>query len=243
VSQNKFDEVNYWPAYVDALINVVLNLLFLVGVFTIGLVALNAEALFTEQKATKLKVDAMMAAHSDRERQKLAEQLWRTLKSAPKPKNDIEPVIVAAETPRISIKEIHLKSETVNFKKDTTTPVVTQPTTSQQTVAQLIASLVQNGVMTRIEFEINQYTLPADWVLPKSIDIASDKKWVLYVVSDPTNARLAREAFARLVSVRSALIKAGAQANQIQLQVKPPPEITTVLPEIERTVFVIERAL
>ena len=28
---------NYWPGYVDALTNVVLNLLFLIGVFTIGL--------------------------------------------------------------------------------------------------------------------------------------------------------------------------------------------------------------
>lgn len=35
--QRKDKEINFWPAYVDALINVVLNLLFLVGVFIIGL--------------------------------------------------------------------------------------------------------------------------------------------------------------------------------------------------------------
>jgi len=46
------EEINFWPAYVDALINVVLNLLFLVGVFTIGLVSLNGEAFLAEQRAT-----------------------------------------------------------------------------------------------------------------------------------------------------------------------------------------------
>ena len=34
-------EQNYWPGYLDALINVMLNLLFLVAVFAIGLVLLN----------------------------------------------------------------------------------------------------------------------------------------------------------------------------------------------------------
>ncbi len=60
MSRKKKDkEINFWPAYVDALINVVLNLLFLVGVFTIGLVVLNGEAFNQEKKMAELKVRAM----------------------------------------------------------------------------------------------------------------------------------------------------------------------------------------
>lgn len=39
------EENNYWPGYVDALVNVVLNMLFMVGIMAVGLVSLNVEAL------------------------------------------------------------------------------------------------------------------------------------------------------------------------------------------------------
>ena len=38
------DEATYWPGYVDALTNIVLNLLFRVGVFAVGVFALSIEA-------------------------------------------------------------------------------------------------------------------------------------------------------------------------------------------------------
>ncbi len=243
MSLGKLNEINYWPAYVDALINVVLNLLFLVGVFTIGLVTLNGQALMTEQKATQLKVDSLLTAQSDQERQKLTEQLWRTLPPPPNAQNRIAIAETRHENSRSSIKEIRLNAELNVFKKDTTAAVLTQKTKTQQSVDELIASLALDGDLTRIEFELNQYSLSADWVWPKPLDSSSDKKWALYAIADSTNPRLAREAFARLVSVRTELIKAGAKPSQIQLQVKPPPESATVLPKIERTVFVIERAL
>jgi len=39
------EDNNYWPGYVDALVNVVLNMLFMVGIMAVGLVSLNVEAL------------------------------------------------------------------------------------------------------------------------------------------------------------------------------------------------------
>ena len=243
MSSEKLNEVNYWPAYVDALINVVLNLLFLVGVFTIGLVALNGQALFTEQKATQLKVDALSTVQSGQERQKLAEQLWRTLPSSSNIQYRAPAGDARTENARSSIKEIRLKPELSIIKKDTNPSVLTQPTKTTQTVDELIAAFAKDGELTRIEFELNQYSLAADWSWPKPIDTSSGKKWALYVIADPSNPRLAREAFVRLVAVRTAMIKAGVLSIQIQLQIKPQPESTTLLPRIERTVFVIELAL
>lgn len=43
--KKKLEEVSFWPGYVDALVNVVLNILFLVGLMAVGLVTLNFESL------------------------------------------------------------------------------------------------------------------------------------------------------------------------------------------------------
>jgi hypothetical protein len=40
-----FVATSYWPGYVDVLVNVVLNMLFVVGLMAVGLMALNVEAL------------------------------------------------------------------------------------------------------------------------------------------------------------------------------------------------------
>lgn len=39
------EEQNFWPGYLDALINVMLNLLFLVAIFAMGLVSLNLQSM------------------------------------------------------------------------------------------------------------------------------------------------------------------------------------------------------
>ncbi len=43
--KRKIEETSFWPGYVDALVNVVLNILFLVGLLAVGLVSLNFDSL------------------------------------------------------------------------------------------------------------------------------------------------------------------------------------------------------
>lgn len=47
-------EQNYWPGYLDALINVMLNLLFLVAVFAIGLLLLNIQTMSQQRQLASL---------------------------------------------------------------------------------------------------------------------------------------------------------------------------------------------
>ena len=240
MSHHKMGEINYWPAYVDALINVVLNLLFLVGVFTIGLVTLNAEALIAEKAAAKRKIESILAASSSKDRYQLATELLKTLP----PQSSVRQVneqIAPIDTPRI--KEIYLKADVDVKSKNDAADATAAASTNTQTSQQLIAALTQGATTLRVEFDINQYTLPPDWRLPAELDISPQKKWSLYVISDPANPRLSREAFARLVVVRSALIKAGARADQVQLQVVASPQPIQSIPALERTVLIVERAL
>lgn len=56
MSSGAREEINFWPGYVDALINVLLNLLFLVGVFTVGLVVLNMQAAMIQKEEAKQEI-------------------------------------------------------------------------------------------------------------------------------------------------------------------------------------------
>ena len=231
------EEINFWPAYVDALINVVLNLLFLVGVFTIGLVSLNGEAFLAEQRATQLKLEALRKASTEQERQRLRRELVASL-SLPPPSR-LDPVYEAPKpNESLHVKEIRFVDpvakggEGIGSKASGST---------YTTVEQFISFLANGGSVTHVAFEINQYTTSPMGAWIAEIDRSSQKKWSLVVISDPTNERLSREAFARLVSVRKALISAGISSTQIQLQVTPAPEPLIVSSELERTVLVIQR--
>jgi hypothetical protein len=233
MSHSANEEINFWPAYVDALINVVLNLLFLVGVFTIGLVSLNEQALFAEQESNKRKLAALESAHSVQERRKIADDILRSL---PPP-----PAVLKVEQPQIheiffrSEPRLNVVAEAAQTKQSTSTSIAT--------FDQFKSEMAKDGELSQITFEPSQYNQPADWAWVEEVRArAGQKSWFLYVIADPANQRLSREAYARLVFVRSALLRAGALPEQIQMKVTPAIEVSALPLGIERTVWVIERS-
>ena len=52
------EEQNFWPGYLDALINVMLNLLFLVAIFAMGLVSLNLQSMSQMRQINSLNEQA-----------------------------------------------------------------------------------------------------------------------------------------------------------------------------------------
>lgn len=244
MSHDASKEINYWPAYVDALINVVLNLLFLVGVFTIALVSLNAQALFAEQEANKRKLAALDAARTQRERQQIASQMLLSLPIEPMtPFSRPTEKELQQRTEQPHISEIRLKAEmTRNQQVEERNSTGEIQKTSYTSLEQFIATLANGGEIKKFEFNINQYDQPTDW--SGFIDIKdriTQKAWFLLVISDPSNPRLGREAYARLVSVRAALLKVGVAAANIQLKVTDAPSAIALPEGIERTVWVIEK--
>jgi hypothetical protein len=247
MTQDESGEINYWPAYVDALINVVLNLLFLVGVFTIGLVSLNQQALFAEQEANKRKLEALQETRSQQERQNMVKEMLRALPTPPPPPpplpaTPVTPVAPKVEQPQIT--EIKLKA-TPKIQGGTDLEIAKLSAhTALTSPEQYVSTLAAGGELSRISFEINQYAKPSEWVWPNEIKTrATQKVWSLFVLADPSNARLSREAFERLMFVRATLIKAGALPENVQMKVTPPPESVALPPGVERTVWVVERPL
>jgi hypothetical protein len=220
------EEVNYWPGYVDALVNVVLNLLFLVGVFTIGLVSLNMEAVLAQQKLARLKVEHMLEKELSAENKKRALALLDklTAKPRPQPETYVQP----------EIREIVLKAS-----HDTPAPQTTAP---QQTPAQL-ALMASGGkrVLAQFAFHKDQFTFTdSKQALPKLSEDNATDKILLMVITDTTNPRLAQEAFSRLVSTRTAMLHNGMDAKNISLRVIPSSQVATHPAEIDYTVFAVQ---
>ena len=242
MSRKKKDkEMNYWPAYVDALINVVLNLLFLVGVFTIGLVVLNGEAFNQEKKMAELRVKEMHSTEQPTQEAVNAISILKAMPvmaslaplTLPTPKNHVgteqyqvtEIRVANPRTATRSAAEAEAKSEAIKAEE------------KAKTVAQSIAS---GKVVMRVDFDINQYTTPRNFSPSADIVVANKNKYLLLCIADPTNQRMAREAFARLMAVRMSLTQAGVDASQIAIQVAQANDNNSSIPNIDRSVFVID---
>lgn len=244
MTRDETSDINYWPAYVDALINVVLNLLFLVGVFTIGLVSLNQQALFAEQEANKRKLEVLQETRSQQERQSMVSEMLRALPPPPPPvpATPVTQVAIKFEQPQIT--EIKLAAMPKAQVGTDIEVAKSGSNTGLISIEQHVTTLAGGGELSRISFDINQYAKPSDWVWPNEVKTrATRKTWSLYVLTDPSNIRLSREAFERLMFVRAALIKAGALPENVQMKVTLPPDSVALPVGAERTVWVVERPL
>lgn len=238
--KKKDKEINFWPAYVDALINVVLNLLFLVGVFTIGLVVLNGEAFNQEKKIAELKVREMQATEQPPQS---VRGTYGVLQAIPViAKISALPLAIPekkVEREKIQITEIRI----TNLRATAGTSIATgarsegfQPEEKGLGIAQ---SMTAGKVLMRIDFEINQYATPKSFS-PSAEMTLPNNKFLLLCIADAKNQRMAREAFARLMAVRTSLTQAGVDAAQIAIQVALPTDESNLPTNIDRSVFVID---
>lgn len=246
MSQSSTTEVNYWPGYVDALVNVVLNLLFLTGVFTIGLVTLNFEALFTQQKMNLLKIDAINNIHDEAKKQAKAKEFLNALPKVKEPiifqKQNLElPRIYEIRvTPSPPIKATTILATEVSSAIEPGTPVNFP---NKNSIDKTLQIMFDGLSMYRINFEINQYAFDNPWKLPipsKEL-LETQHSWLLISFCDTSNSRLTKEAFARLVFVRKSMIEAGMSPNQIQIRVLSESNEINNQSDIERTVFLIKK--
>ncbi len=235
MSQAGEQDINFWPAYVDALINVVLNLLFLAGVFTIGLVVLNIEALNAEKQAAALEVKELLAGESPSQRQKKAQAL---LKDMMPPQSNTLPT-VEANTGGPTLTEIRIsRGDAAATQNNADVQLASAPELLQ---ANALAQTATGGrVVLRVVFELGKYTPPERWSHNASAAFAPHKKYVLLAIADPSNPRLAREAFARLMSLRGAMQHMGMAETQMEILITPAQEGMQAHNDIERSVFVME---
>lgn len=239
--KRKDKEINFWPAYVDALINVVLNLLFLVGVFIIGLVVLNGEAFNQEKKIAELRVREQHATDQPSESFR---GVYGALQVIPAiAKISALPLSIPekkVERENLEITEIRIANPRATTGTSITTGARGAAIHSEEKAMEIARSMTSGKVLMRLDFEINQYITPKSFSPLSDMTTASNKKYLLLCIADSKNQRIAREAFARLMAVRTSLIQAGVSEAQIVVQAEQPTDESSLPANIDRSVFVID---
>lgn len=241
MSSGMREEINFWPGYVDALINVLLNLLFLVGIFTVGLVVLNMQAAMIEKEQARQKVREMLEGSSPQEQQRKAKAMLEKLQPPVPPASP--PQTAEAQAQEVQSKEIRVRRKPVAPIAEATpaeTSAAARPASlPPPTPEELVARLTGGRVLGHVQFGVDQFTLSDATLLPAGARADTSQSLLLVVLSEPTNPRLGREAFSRLMAVRQQLLLTGYTAQQIQVKVLHRPEPSTLAADVVQSVFVI----
>lgn len=224
MKRTKLEDTSYWPGYVDALVNVVLNILFLVGLMAVGLVSLNVEALGNFKMAGQAK--QLQKINEDNLILAALGTLLAALPEPPKasPTDSRPPVAKLPEPPRAEPRPAPAAPAAVAPPQAQPTvlrvgqPFVTVPSAQEDAFLQTKLSV---GTAPKVmEFQGLQYLLtPAQIKEVQTLAEAnSGAKWSLLATVPAQDERLGREAFWRLTSVREKLVAAGIKPEAIALR-------------------------
>lgn len=223
------EETSYWPGYVDALVNVVLNILFLVGLMAVGLVTINLEALANlkgAQKAQKLEEiseDQMILAALGTLIAALPPQDKPKAQPAPTPgaESPVKPT-VQVSVPR-KAEPVPEPAAPMPSVFRVGTPFALAPLQHEQAYLQSKAQWpsASSPSVSVYEFDALQYQLSSAQIQvlkQKHAAVESDASWALWVTVPEAQERSARDAFTRMSNVRQQLIAMGVNPDAIRMR-------------------------
>ena len=195
MAAREHQEESFWPGYVDAIINVVLNILFMVALFTVALSTIDFSppaAAKVETPTTDLNLEV---------------------------KAPVEPAPSA--TLLISVPPKPFKTQLANQAEAGTPQApeapasVTWATRKTQDGTQLV-TVTFDAAMVEIPPKQN---LALSTLLRDVNGTATKGQWLIWVSSDTRQTTASRQAYMRVLSVRSALIDAGISPEFIQTRI------------------------
>lgn len=253
--------VDFWPAYADVLSNVVLNLLFLLGTLTLGLVVLNQEVVGFQRRLAEL------ASQQTPVPRRTPPPAPATAPAASPPvaaqPAAAPPVATAAAPPTPAVPESFANPPPAGLppvaqeaavqprrefaiRNPSPAPsggsavggAVTSPERRQ--VAESAAQAVVGGRhAATLVFDLRETRWPRSRPIVGAEQLGPDDRRALVAFAPAGNRRLMAEAFGRLTSVREAMVASGVPASRIDLRIAPvPPELEND-DSVSGSVFVI----
>ncbi len=222
------EDNNYWPGYVDALVNVVLNMLFMVGIMAVGLVSLNVEALGN----FKLARQAQQLYQINEENMLLAAlgTFIAVIPDIPKPNPEpvssptvtrppVAPPVLRPEPPKV---EAAKPTNSLRVGRQQAVPVLVDE-------KQQLSDRLQWGDQASIgviEFDPYVFQISAAQMsqIRQLVTQTNAGRWSLAIATDG-NETTTRESFWRLTQVRQQLLLAGVPQEAITsrtLNILPP---------------------
>lgn len=226
MKRSKLEDTSYWPGYVDALVNVVLNILFLVGLMAVGLVTLNVEALANFKSAKQ----AQQLQKINEENMLLAAlgTLLEAIPLPPKPVLAVEKNVPIKPAPSQQTKTVEPAPVPAPVAQALSvfrvgTPFVLVSASQEQAFLQTKAGFTQNvgAQLNTFDFYALQYQLSSAQTTAlrqQQANAPADSRWAVLVTVPEGQERATREAFWRMTSVRQVLISQGVSADAISMR-------------------------
>lgn len=218
------EDCNYWPGYVDGLVNVVLNIVFLVGVMTVGLISLNMEALGNSKLARQAE-----QLYQINEENMLLAALGTFIAVIPEvPTPPTPPTLVPPTPPPVQVVQPAPVLRPEPPKAEPARPITAlrvgrpQPMPVLVEEKQQLSERLQWGDQATIgvlEFEPFVFKISTTQIdqIRQLVAQANAGRWSLAIAVDG-NETTARESFWRLTQVRQQLLLAGVPQEAIALR-------------------------
>jgi hypothetical protein len=202
----KLESLNFWPGYVDALINVVLNLLFMVAIFAVGVFCMGIQA----QLHPKRGGEPIIEADAGLEQKAAGSAADQESKEK---KQSADDLTAKAKQPPIVFQVKGVTSSTPN-----------------NLVEQELIKRISEGKKTlTVKFNGNQNTLTGDMdaALAKEVLAVGDSKgvWKVWAQTSTTDPNQRRELYMRMTAVRAALMRANVNPKNIDMDLFEDPQI------------------
>ena len=221
MKRRELESQSYWPGYVDALTNLVLKLLFMVGVFAVGLFAVSMEQALHPQSNDKNQVVSLTQS------QKVA--YAKITSVLPNAKN-VHPPERVADRPKIPSLLI----------TETTNTVVSQTKETSDVI--LERQIVRSEQILILSFPEAQFIVP-DEIKNKLASmvtaLGSAKQWHISTSIYTSHGEDRRAGYVRLMATRSALIACGISQKDIELRLLPASD--TANDGISRVTIALDR--
>lgn len=213
--RKKLEAVSFWPGYVDALVNVVLNILFLVGLLAVGLVTINVEAL---GKSKQLKLAMSLQDIKD------DILLLASLGTVQSTVTVLKPAISDAEARKqIEIENKKIEAELSKLKPSILIEVGSVATSKNLQTEQQELLLNKTIPQNHIAFEMrnSESALTRDQIekLMGLTSIQSGEIIYLLATNYGKNIESKRSAFYKLQKFQSTLVDLGVSRDSIELKV------------------------
>lgn len=262
------EEVDYLPGFSDALSNVLLALLLVVGVIAMGLVSLNLDILATqmklaEQEAQRILLERQREAALARARgpgtgDSTVEPPAGSIKLPPgmlpgapasggptaQPGPGNFPFSRGVQGDAMSgggPRVIELSRSANETAQATARGQAATAALTGPIQADAVAQEVLGGaVIARLEFDLRDTSWASDRALPSLDAVGPGEVRTLVTFADMGNRRQMAVAFSRLNSLRDALVRSGVPSTSLKLRILQPPTALENDPAAVSSVYVID---
>ena len=248
---------DFWPAYADALTNVVLHLLLLIGLVTMGLVVLNREVVDQQLRLAAQRAKAAQSAELPPPPSQPEPEAPTTIASAqeaatstlqgglstpggPSQSETNRRALEAGE----GVQAPESRQRKFTLQSPVATGVPTFGDSTPEVAAERFAGLARpSGAPVRfalkLTFDLRETSWPEDRAVDGAELLDPLERRALVAFAPKDNRRLMTEAFSRLMSVRNRMIASGVPAANIVLRLAPVPADIEGDVAAGRTVYVI----